>query len=384
MSTSISLEELKRLIRRIEFDKTDYELLCDLIEKAKELGAVEQKRLNRLSKTSSKLSKIFLDKHLILPLSPNPDDIEEAASCSVWGVDGSCQILKGFGDSWFVFLSAARVHMRKGIYGDVVIRVGGEIKRIEVPEDREAGKIATELMMHMEVKQIWNIGREAAPSTSGKAYLVIDGPIVDPPWLASEDYVAKRVKAIEKCLAKGITVVGFVKRPYGHIFLSQLKEREEFKGNSSELIKDYRSDLSLLAPLMYAAMRRTDCKLMMTIPLRMPTSAGTVIPAHETYEKHGLKVYYCYYKFGLRRNVYRLEIAEAGTKRISDERELIDIFRNIAITMAGLTPPGIEYPLPVLLAHDKCNIRKGAAETLYYEIIARALARGMTALWFRL
>jgi len=382
LRSPFSIEELKRLIRRIEFDKTDYELLCDLIERAEELGTVERKRLERLSKTSSKLSDIFLNKRLILPLNIDPGDIKEAASCSAWGVDGSCQVLKGFGDSWFVFLSAARVHMCQGLYGDVIIRVGGEIKRIEVPEDREAGRIATELMMHMEVKQIQNVAREATQYASGKAHLVIDGPIIDPPWLADEDYVAKRVKAIEKCLAGGITVVGFVKRPYGHAFLSQLRESEELKDGLGELIKSYRSDVSLLAPLMYAAMKKTKSELIITIPLEMPASVGTFIPAHETYEKHGLKVYYCYYKFGLRRNVYRLEIAEAETRRISDESELIEIFRNTAITMAGLTPPGIEYPLPVLLAHDKCNIRRGAAETLYYDIIARALAQGMTALWF--
>ena len=36
------------------------------------------------------------------------------------------------------------------------------------------------------------------------------------------------------------------------------------------------------------------------------------------------------------------------------------------------TYPGQDYPLPVILAHEKCNIREGCAQVLYEEIITKS------------
>ncbi|MEM2399154.1 MAG: hypothetical protein QXW55_04255 [Candidatus Bathyarchaeia archaeon] len=45
------------------------------------------------------------------------------------------------------------------------------------------------------------------------------------------------------------------------------------------------------------------------------------------------------------------------------------------------TPPGMDEPLLISIAHNKCNVRRGAAETIYYEIMARALSEGNIHLW---
>jgi len=296
MSVLLSLDELKRLMRRIEFNRTDYELLCDLIKKAEEHGTLERRRLSRLSKLSSRLLDEFLKERLVRSLSL--DGLKKAASSTTWGVDGSCQLLKGFDDCWFAFLSAARV------------------------------------------------------------------------------YIAERVKVINECLSKGIIVIGFVKRPFGRLFLSYARENIDEHG----IIDNYTSDISLLSPLMYMAMREKRTKLVMTSPLEM-SAANEVSPAYRRYEDEGLRVHYCYYKFGFRRRVYRLEIA--GLDDLT-EKEILRTFADAVRTLAGLTPPGVEYPLPVLLAHNKCNIRRGAAETLYYEIITRALAQDTTLAWLSL
>ena len=37
------------------------------------------------------------------------------------------------------------------------------------------------------------------------------------------------------------------------------------------------------------------------------------------------------------------------------------------------TYPGQEYPLPIILAHEKCNIREGCAQVLYEEIITNLM-----------
>jgi hypothetical protein len=43
--------------------------------------------------------------------------------------------------------------------------------------------------------------------------------------------------------------------------------------------------------------------------------------------------------------------------------------------------PGMDEPLPIILAHNKCNVRRGTAETIYYEIMAKALSEGNLHLW---
>ena len=37
--------------------------------------------------------------------------------------------------------------------------------------------------------------------------------------------------------------------------------------------------------------------------------------------------------------------------------------------ISSWTPPGNSLPTPIIIAHDKSNVRKGCAEVLYNEII---------------
>jgi len=49
-----------------------------------------------------------------------------------------------------------------------------------------------------------------------------------------------------------------------------------------------------------------------------------------------------------------------------------------AVKISALwTFPGQNWPLPVMMAHYKCNIRRGCAEVLYDEMITRTTSPKM-------
>jgi hypothetical protein len=56
----------------------------------------------------------------------------------------------------------------------------------------------------------------------------------------------------------------------------------------------------------------------------------------------------------------------------SNPEKTNEIVLQVIKAVDSWTYPGQDYPLPIILAHDKCNIRKGCAEILYEEIITRS------------
>jgi len=375
--SAYSLEELKRIVRRIEFNKTSPELLLDLISKARSLGSEERRSIKRILYHSKNLSKILLENELIIPISIKQEAIKKLSGIPTWAVDGSNQVIKGLRDEWFVFLSASRVFMPKGMQGKVEFRVGGDIQKIKALDDAMARSKATNLMMLMEIEQIGEAYRDARKLGINDALLIIDGPIIDPPQLSREEYVRQRVKVIKKCLSIGFTFLGFVKRPYGRPFLSFL-EKMSFEGISHS--KSYISDVTILNPILFLAICKENksSRVIITRPQEMPILKEPPFSTYQVYKKLGLNIYYCYYKFDLRSGVYRLELA--STEEFNDNK-LLRIFNGVIPVIYALTPPGMKFPLPILIAHDKCSIRKGAAETLYYEIITRTLVQEMSMPW---
>jgi len=48
------------------------------------------------------------------------------------------------------------------------------------------------------------------------------------------------------------------------------------------------------------------------------------------------------------------------------------IAERVLTTVYAWSYPGMDIPLPVFLAHNKCEVRKGCADVLYDEIITRS------------
>jgi hypothetical protein len=84
-----------------------------------------------------------------------------------------------------------------------------------------------------------------------------------------------------------------------------------------------------------------------------------------------------YMSCGLK-NIYRIYLTTGGTLLCVeyfavDREDANNIGKDVLQAVRAWSVPGQNAPLPVLAAHLRCNIRRGAAEFLYRELLTRAL-----------
>ena len=369
----LSIEELKRLIRKLEFNKTEPELLIDLVNKARREGEGERERLKRISTKSSNILELLKKEQLIYKIDSGAEK-DELMRVPAGAVDGSFQIVGGLGRKWFAIYGVSQIVAEKGFTLNPMVKVDGNIEVIEAVDEGEAHRNAEILMMLGETKSIRKVAEIIA---SEKSYLLIDGPIIDPPVYAETEYISNRVNALRFCSENNVHVIGFVKRILGRNYMNFLASKFRNEINVSE----FTNDLDLLAPGMYHLFKELSCPIY-TCPISYDegvNKADKLIETYKHYQKKGLSIYYSYYKPSLRGRIFRIELASFVQL---DREELLKEFHRIFVFINKVwTLPGFDEPLLITVAHNKCNVRRGAAETLYYEIITRALSEGGLPLW---
>ncbi|MEM2214195.1 MAG: DNA double-strand break repair nuclease NurA [Candidatus Nezhaarchaeales archaeon] len=367
-----SLEDLMKLIRKMEFEKTEPELLYDLVRKSMELGAGERERLRRISKKSYDLFKLLKDKGFLCTLEASEEEISKIKKSPIGAVDGSFQVVGGRGGRWYVVLGIAQVIAKNGFTLQPTIKVDGDIVPLEGDDEGDVRRRAEITMMLGEVKALRKVCRTLSELGS-ESYILIDGPIMDPPLYAEKNYVSNRVNALRDCHERGVNVIGFVKRIMGNNYINYL---------SKEIDEDFSffsNDLDLLSTVMFNAVIEGANPVYTS-----PIDYGEGIKEYErtpyaAYVKEGLRIYYSYYKPFSRGKIFRIEYASFEDL---SEQELFEKFKKILSLINRVwTISGIDEPLLILIAHHKCNVRHGAAEKIYYEIMTRALSEGNIHLW---
>jgi|GEM_PF-2446133 hypothetical protein len=367
---TLSIDELRRLIRKMEFDKTEPELLVDLVHKAMESGEGEKKRLKRIIEKSDGLFKFLADNNLFCYIKGNEDTMEGFKKIPVGAVDGSFQVVGGRGGKWFAILGISQIIADKGFTLNPTVKVDGFIEPLEAVDEAEAHKKSEIVMFLGEIKATRRIAEQF--SLKGESYILVDGPVVDPPLYMDENYIDDRVEAFKFCSKNNVGIIGFVKRIMGSEYLNFIKK--EFK---IESVDEFANDLDLLSTVMFVAAKTITCPVY-TYPLSC-SEAGDMACAYKIYKEKGLNVYYSYYKPNLRSKIYRVEYA--SPKELS-RTEVAEIYSKIFILLNKVwTLTGLSEPLPIIIAHNKCNVRQGAAEKLYYEIMTRALSEGEINFW---
>ena len=246
----LSLEELKRLIRKIEFNKTEPELLIELVNKAKTIGEGERNRLRQLTKKSLDILKTMRNNNLLYVVDADRDTLRNLKSSPLGAVDGSFQVTGGKGGLWYIVLGVSQIIAEKGFTLSPIIKVDGAVEPIEAIDDADAKRKAEKLMMLAEIKAMLKVAEYLRKERN--AYLLIDGPIIDPPLLLDKGYIDERVSALKFCVENNVTVIGFVKRIMGKNYLNFLKNTFE-----SDVFEDYVNDLDLLASTLFSALRET-------------------------------------------------------------------------------------------------------------------------------
>jgi hypothetical protein len=353
------MDNIYDILRRYEFNKTESETLQQLIRSATEKGSAAEQELRNLNRAAQLISTVAVDSGLV---SMRPLPKREGQLPPVVGIDGSCQQVGGFGGKWYVPISCAIVKALNGSISDLEVEVVANIEEIQQREFEKVGSDVARIMMTVETKAISSWANRA-PENS---YALLDGPIIDPPTESERDYVTLRSAALRACQNKNVQVIGCVKRSFDRTFLNEARGVLGAKMDSSRsLLELFPSDSHLLVFLLSAiAKTGADSSYLYTKPLPLEDNKVTSL-----YLEQGIKIVFSYVQRDIGTSLLRVE---AIVPLQLTEVEIPEYFNSLLDLCVEITYPGHYVPLPVQMAHEKCNIREGCAEVLFEEIMTRA------------
>ncbi|MEM2129041.1 MAG: DNA double-strand break repair nuclease NurA [Candidatus Bathyarchaeia archaeon] len=333
---------------------TEPETLVKLVEDAQTKGEKAQKDMNRLKKLSSGLTDFFEKEKLLLK-----EDVFESVELgyeSTVGIDGSFQLVGGIGGKWYAPVSVARVIFPGGPESKPKVDIfWAGIEEIQ-EGDFKPEQDASVMMLTGESKAILNWG-----VSDNKAIVFIDGPIVDPPWCSDSSYIKFRCNALKKCLQKSL-VIGCVKRSRDRFYIKNLIDSKKEK---QKTLDNFPSDQHLMA-YVFANMRYRGYHG----PIFAKWIDISDAKVNKLYKQNGVYIFCFFFQKSASSQVLRLDIPFSKGPEIT---AIIDAkIIEAAKAVNDWTYPGQDYPVPVFLAHEKCNIREGCAEVLYDEIMTRS------------
>ena len=360
-------EDIVELKKRMDFNLTESETLVELVKEAITKGEKVQKEMQRLKGLSADVSTFLSDNKLIRDGSWL-EAVQLTHSCVV-GIDGSFQLVGGAGGKWFAPISVARILFEKGLWSQPTVDVfSARIEEIDEKDDPKPNVVAEVLMLSGETKAILNWGAQNKSS-----YIFLDGPIVDPPVFSygGKDYVKDRCQAIKTCLASS-HMIGCVKRSRDKFFVEHMQKQFP-QMTRGKILAEFPSDQHLFA-YVFSHFRSSGYKgPIFTVPIDI----STVNPVYKSYMDHGINIACLFLQKGVMSQVLRLDIPFERSST-QDEKRVANEIAHIAKSVDQWTYPGQDYPLPVYLAHQKCNIREGCAEVLYDEIMTKSYSTDPT------
>jgi hypothetical protein len=353
-------EEIIELKKRIDFRLTEPEVLLRLVEDARNKGEKVQNDMRMLRKITSKIADVLEDKKFIL----KKEVLEgvELFERRAIGIDGSYQLVGGVGGKWYAPISVARILFENGLNSKPSVDIfWAGIEEIDEVGATRPESIASLKMLSVETKAIFNWGTQGRPS-----FIFIDGPIVDPPSGSPEEYIKDRCEAITKCLEKSI-VIGCVKRSRDRFYIEHLKKQ------LSSIVPNIESDLDkfltdqhfVLYAFAHVRSKGYDGPL-----FTKWIDIGSVNTTYELYKKYGVHIICLFFQKSKVSPILRLDVPLLNPPQDDSKTEEV-VLQVIKATDTWIYP-GQDYPLPVILAHEKCNIREGCAQVLYEEIITKS------------
>lgn len=353
----MNIDEIKK---RIEFNKTDGEILINLIDSAMEKGSELRERSLSIKKRSKELFKDLSDqKKIIFTI----DDLKHRNNFKEWctvGIDGSFYTVGSIGSIWYAPYSIVRILFEQGLFDEPVVDVyAAGIEEIDENENKSVDSEASRRMLLGETKALedWN-------ANNIESIVFIDGPVVDPPGYIDEKYVEYRCNAIKNAPEESF-LIGCVKKCLDSHFIREYEKILRLKEN--ELGKIFSVDKSLFA--YFFTQYRIDNNyndVLFTHPLELNDEIS------RRYSNYGVRIFSVFFQKDSYSDIVRLDIPMGYLKSDFNLR-----VQNAVSATCEWTFPGQNIPLPIEIAHEKCKIRGGAAQVIYEEIIVRTRASGI-------
>ncbi len=379
--------------RRRDFAKTEPEILQELIKKASEESRNYSEFMRRIKEAGLKIAD-FLYRIGFIEKIEIPYSVDRVLARKHYvGIDGSFYVTGGRGKRYYIMMTAVIIELPKGIDTrpeELVKRYPGIEIRVydDVSGGKEVFEVAEDLMMWLETNAI---EKKVEEYDGSEQYVFIDGPVIDPPRLPSKyvsqvkvdglGYIDYRAKVFRRAYEKGLEIYGYVKSARTDNLLKKQvmdlakqhlndKEYREIEETLNVFASDQELAFAVLFTILSLLKRKYSDRYVVYIT--KPTQIhGDVLEENEVYREYyerGLTVYYTYAISRYMDKVYRLEVM---LPQGADPREALErLIRGVKLA-SSITLPGQKHPLPIILAHEKCKIRRGAAEIIYEEILAR-------------
>ena len=360
----MSTVNLEEIYRRYEFNKTEPETLVGLIESVIEKSDIIKSNFRRYREIVKTVYEVLMRENFIHTIELSQSDEHYKKFCGV-GIDGSFQYVGGMGGIWYLPISCSQVRFEKGLWSEPTVSVAAGIHDINQLEYMNVAKEAEFRMLIGETKAI----NQAATKIdrTRKTVIFIDGPIVDPPWVGAEkrhhQYVKDRCEAIKLCIDKKALLIGCVKRIKGSYLINHIIDKLAKSDVEKNRAKQFISDMHLITYIFTRFAFEENKGVFYTSPIDISEAD----PAHKLYYKEGIKVCSVLMQKDHSSRPIRLDIPFRSEKSEDGRSRAVDAVKTTALW----SYPGQDIPLPVMLAHEKCNVRRGCAEVLYAEMITR-------------
>jgi hypothetical protein len=358
----MDIEDLRIQLRRLEFKRTEGETAAALTQMAIAKGDEVRDEHSRLAGLATEAESTLTSLGWIMEM---PADAQNDLGEDPWfcGLDGSFYALPSGYDVWYVPISVAKIRNRMDFSGTSEVVVEASIESLRLPPTKSVFREAGLLMLAMETRALL-----LEADDPRKAHVFLDGPIADPPFYSESAYVELRAGAIARCIERGQFVAGCVKRVWDRFFISQLSK--EIDGPKGRVFEAFPNDYAMFTHVFAKYRRRTGFEgSLRTVPCDVSQLDAT----HKAYYRKGIGVVVGFFQRARASRVARVDLPylvreEGPPAAMTASKE----YERAIEEFQTLTLPGQSYPVPVLLAHEKCKVRQGCAEVLYLEIMTRS------------
>jgi hypothetical protein len=339
-------------------------LLDQTIKKSNTLGSYLKDR----KEAASKLADILMDKGIVkISSRRSEENLIQYKKALVIGIDSSRQLPYRILNTFYCPITTSIVYF-DGIENTAKFDPDSPCTFYEIQNltPEESIKKIEEEMYKYEVYAIMRVA--SSPELAGRKngqriFVMIDGPLIDPPnKRLYNTYISDRVNALLSCEKNGATVMGCIKRFEGKHVLNFLKERGDIQ-DAANIAIGFEQD-SIIIPFIFKILYSKG-NLIETIPIEIKEPTELVNEYKDCSKKNIYRVYFSIYEKGPVMAVDFFSKEEDASKLAED---LCDAARVWALS-------SLSVPLPVLAAHNRCNIKKGSAEYLYRELKTRALSK---------
>src|SRR5438132_1778472 len=350
-------DDIYEQVIKEDFNRTEHETLDKLVRNAIRIGEEMKGDYVRLRQLTHEFTEVLTRQGMLMMNEFKSEELTALVSRGASVSDGSFQSVGGADGKWYVPISAALIVFLDGISRSPKVEVGAEILTIDEREHHNIGGAMEASMLYAEA----TVMKDWARDCPSNIFHFIDGPVMDPPRQMDDNYVDYRIDAIKSLLNKGTLAVGCVKKLLGNFLIHRLSEMlPDFE---KKRLSEFHSD----AYLIYHVLTKVSLSTTATL-FTKPLEVSVEDPVYKVYKKKGLDIYFMYFQSGPLSRPYRVDIPLLTGKSVDPDK----LGENIAAVLRAWSYPGYDLPLPIVLADNKCNIRKGCAEVLYREIITRA------------